>query len=180
MDEIKIPLSKKKSILGLIACLGFIISCVWFIIEPERFLNFKHQSEIIIFIVGIVGLLFFFILFIFISIKLIQKNTGLILNNEGFFDNSGGTSAGMVKWEDVIEISETETFNQKFVLVTVKNPEDYINKQKSFFKRRVMASNNKFYGSPIQISANALKIKFDELFALMKSEFDKFKSNNLK
>jgi len=179
-DEIKIPISFTKSIAMMLGCFVFIFFSGWFIIEPTRFLNWRIKSETTIFIVGIIGLIVFSTFLILIFFKLFEKDKGIVFKKDGFFDNSGGTSAGMIKWEDVIEVSEIETFNQKFVLVTVKNPEYYINKQKSFFKRRVMASNNKFYGSPIQISANALKIKFEELFKLMNEEFEKYQFNNLK
>lgn len=178
MEEIKIPLSNRKTILSIIGCLVFILASIWLMIEPERFLNFRRQSEVTIVIIGIIGLVIFSILLIFIFIKFFQRKSGLTLNEDGFIDNSGGTSAGFVKWEDVISIGKTEVFNQKFVLVLVKTPELYINRQKSMVKRKLIASNNSHYGSPIQISANFLEIKFDELHDLMKAQFKIFKSNN--
>ena len=173
-EEVKIPMSIKKSILSIIGCLIFIGFSIWFIIDPQQFLNFRRQNETTIFIVGIIGLITFSIFLIFITYKLFQKNTGIHFNKDGFFDNSNATSAGFVKWEDVLKIEEAKVANQKFVLILVKNPEDYVKRQKSLVKRKLMASNMSFYESPIMISANHLQINYDKLLELMKSQFEKY------
>ncbi|GEM_PF-2151091 len=175
-DEIKIPLSNKKTTLGMIGCLFFIIISIWFILDPQKFLNFKRQNELIIIIVGIFGLLLFSMFLIFFIYKLFEKDKGLFFKKEGFVDNSGGASAGYVKWEDVIELEETKVSNQRFILVLLKNPDDYVNKQKSLVKRKLMSSNNSIYGSPVQISTNFLKIQFDDLLELMNSQFELYNS----
>lgn len=173
-EEMKIPLSRKKSIFSIIGCLIFIGFSIWFIIDPQQFLNFRRQSETTIFIVGIIGLVTFSFFLFFISYKLFKKNTGIYFDKTGFFDNSSGTSAGFVKWEDVMKIDEAKVANQRFVLVLVKNPEDYVKRQKSFMKRKLMASNMSFYHFPIMISANHLQINYDKLLELMKSQFEKY------
>ncbi len=173
-EEMKIPLSMKKSIYLIIGCLIFIGLSIWFIIDPQQFLNFRRQNETTIFIVGIIGLVTFSFFLFFIIYKLFQKRTGIHFDKNGFFDNSSGTSAGFVKWEDVMKIDEAKVANQRFVLVVVKNPEDYVKRQKSFMKRKLMTSNMSFYHSPIMISANHLHINYDKLLELMKSQFEKY------
>lgn len=176
MSEIKIHSSNKRIKGAIISCLVFILICIWFIIDPHQFINFKRQNEFTIQIIGVIGLIFFLVLLLSILYKLFDRKKGLTFSEGGFFDNSGGASAGFVKWEDVLEIEKIIVYNQTLVLVLVKNPEDYINNQKSMIKRKLMSSNNSYYRTPIQISANFLKINFEDLLELFESQFELYKS----
>jgi hypothetical protein len=55
------------------------------------------------------------------------------------FDNTSAVSAGLVPWTDVLEIRETKVANQTFINLVVKNPQEYINKQKNGIKRKLIA-----------------------------------------
>lgn len=52
-------------------------------------------------------------------------------------------------------------------MLEVNNPQDYIDRQDSLFKRKGMQLNYKMYGTPLSITANGLKIPFKELLALV-------------
>jgi hypothetical protein len=52
-------------------------------------------------------------------------------------------------------------------MLQVKNPQHYIDRQTSLFKRKGMELNNKMYGMPLSITANGLKISFDNLLAIL-------------
>lgn len=66
--------------------------------------------------------------------------------------------------------------SQKFLMIIVKNPQEYIDKVTSPLKRNAMKMNYKIYGSPISISANALKTDFEKLQKLINEKMAEYKS----
>ena len=60
-------------------------------------------------------------------------------------------------------------------MVVVNNPENYIERQTNSIKRSAVTINFKSYGSPVSISANALKCNFSELERIIQTEFEKNK-----
>src|SRR6185437_9658806 len=109
-----------------------------------KFLSFICRSKTIIFISGLAGILFFGFVGFYLFKKLFDKKPGLIISNEGIVDNSGGLSAGFIPWSDIKEIKETIIANQKFISVIVKNPQHYIDRQSTRFKRWLMEKNYKW------------------------------------
>ncbi len=56
----------------------------------------------------------------------------------------------------------------------VSNPQTYINGQSNWFKRKILELNYKWYGTPVGISANGLKISFEELLKLVTEKFEAY------
>jgi len=176
IEQIEIPLSKLKLSLMLAGSIAFVALGAWFIMKPKEIsMQGVHASPVQIFIVGIVSILFFGLCTTFIFKKIIDNTPGLVINNNGINDNSGGTSVGLILWKDIKEIKELTVANQNFIMIIVNNPDEYINKENSFIKRKTMEINYKTYQSPISISANGLKCNFDELYKII---VDAFKANN--
>ena len=105
--------------------------------------------------------------------KINDAAPGLILNQNGFTDNSSGIPAGFVPWSDVKKIEEYQIKNQHFIAVIVTEPDKYIqtgNIAQRMFKR----ANLKMCGAPINISTVCLKVKHDDLLAM----FNKYYLNS--
>jgi len=167
MDRIEIPLSKKKIILLVIGALAFVIIGVFFIINPEVFV--KHLNIVSITrvrTVGIASVLFFGVIAIYASWKIRDKRAGLIIDENGIFDNSNSVSIGLIKWADITEIRTEEVSSSKFLLIYVSNPEVYLNKATGF-RKKVMRLNYKMYGTPLSITSNTLKYNFSTLEQLL-------------
>ena len=109
-----------------------------------------------------VGLCLFFIVR-----KLSDNTLGLVISDKEIFDNSSGVSAGQILWSDIEDIMVLEIHRQKMIMLQVKNPQDYIDKQTSSFKRKMMQLNYKMYGTPLSITSNGLNISFDELLSTL-------------
>ena len=62
------------------------------------------------------------------------------------------------------------------MMIDTDKPEKYIERAKNGLSKRIMKVNYKMYGSPIAITSNALKIKYDDLEKLIHKEFEKHKS----
>lgn len=173
-EEIAIELSKTKLVFALLVSIIFVILSSWFIINPQKFVNPIFRSKEIIFIAGILGVAVFGFFAIMITKKLPDKNKGLIISESGIFDNSSASSVGQIDWNDIIGISKSQVMSTKFLMILVHNPEKYIEKAKSRIAKKNMEANLKWYGSPIAISSNALKIDFNNLEKLLTENFEKY------
>lgn len=167
--SVEIPLSKKKIILVLIGSLAFVAAGIWFMVKPTTFSDSGplRGSTVVVTIVGAAAVLFFGLCAVYAIRKLPDNKPGLTMDESGITDNSGGVSAGLVLWADINGLSVVTVQKQKFILLHVKNPNDYIERQTGIIKRKMMQMNFKMYGSPLTISANGLKITFDELHRLI-------------
>lgn len=175
-EQIEIPLSKKKLILMLIGSIAFIMIGLWFLIAPPTISNPFFGNPTLIFILGIVSIIFFGLTAVIIFRKFLDRNPGLIISNQGITDNSSGVSAGLIPWTDIQEIKISQVMNQKFLMFIVRNPQDYLDKVTNPLKRNAMKMNYKTYGSPICISSNTLKTNFDDLYKLLIEKMNEYKS----
>jgi len=165
--EIIIPLSKQKIILLTFSALVFVGLGILFVTIPEKYTSPIMRNPTIIFISGIASIFFFGLCTLFICKKLWDKSPGLIITDEGILDNSSGVSGGQILWVDIDNISVLKNHRQKLIMLQVKNPQAYIDKQTSGFKRKMMTLNYKMYGTPLCITSNGLKISFDELLSTL-------------
>ena len=165
--QIEILLNKNKLILMLIGSIGFVATGLWFVINPPTISHPLFGNPALIFVTGIAAILFFGLCAVYITRKLPDNKPGLIIDNIGLKDNSSGVSGGQILWSDIENISAVEIHRQKLILLQVKNPQEYIGKQKSSFKRKMMQMNFNMFGTPLSITSNTLQIKFDELLNIL-------------
>lgn len=166
-NRIEIPLSKKKIILLLIGAAVFVALGIWFVMEPDKFSRGPLRNPTVVTIVGIAAIIFFGFCALYAVRKLPDNKPGLIIDEFGLTDNSSAVSAGHILWTDINDLSVMTIQKQQFILLHVKNPQDYIDRQTRNFKRRMMQLNFKMYGSPLMLNTNGLKITFDELHQLI-------------
>jgi hypothetical protein len=174
--QIEIPLSKKKMTWGLIISIIFIGAGIWMIFSPPEKNHLLFGNSTFLFVAGLTSVLFFGLTAIVIVKKIPDNKAGLIINDEGIFDNSNGVSTGLVLWTDIKEIKVAQVMSQKFLMFIVNNPQDYIDRQTNTLKKKGMQMNLNFYGSPISISANALTTNFDNLYGLLQQKFNEKKA----
>ena len=166
-QQIEISLSKMKLTLMVIGSLLFVVIGILFVINPEKYTTPIMRNPTVIFISGLASILFFSLCFVFIAKKLGDNSLGLIISDKGIFDNSSGLSAGQILWPDIENISVIKIHRQRLIMLQVTNPQEYIDKQTSSFKRKMMQLNFKIYGTPLSITSNGLKISFDELLSTL-------------
>lgn len=174
MKKIEIELSKTKAILAVICCFVFVVLGIVFALNPEKYVSLIYKNATFIRIIGILALVFFSVCLLYISIKLFDKKKGLTIDHTGITDNSSYVSNGLINWKDINSISIKTVKSTSFLLIFVKNPEDYIAKEKNI-KAFLMKANYKMYGTPICISSNSLKINFEDLRNIVETEFQKNK-----
>ncbi|MEL6717827.1 MAG: STM3941 family protein [Bacteroidota bacterium] len=157
MNQVEIPISKNKLALRILVSFLFLGVGVW--------LTFSELNITLLRIIGILVIIFFGAVLVFMILKFFDDRMGLILNKNGLIDNSSGTSMGLIRWNDIIEVKMEQVKSTKFLLIFIKNPEEYIGRGKSLSisKYQLLKLNNKTYGTPICISANFLECDFIEL-----------------
>lgn len=95
-----------------------------------------------------------------------DKFTGFFISSDGLNDISTGHNYGIVMWRDVTKIrvvNDVEHPKRKYIVLKVKNPQEYIDREPTLMKRRSMILKMHYYGSPICFSDRALECTFDEL-----------------
>ena len=172
-DKILIPISKAKLALMLIGSLIFVALGIIYVNDPQTFISPVNKSKELIFVVGIACVLFFGLASFYLFKKLFDNRPGLIISNEGIFDNSSATPVGLIRWNDIIKTDMIKIHGQRILLIKVKNPDKYIKKQESKRTRNVLKANQNFYGTPIAITANGLKIAFEQLQKLIIENLEK-------
>lgn len=151
----------------LTGALVFVAIGLWFVISPPTISNSYWGNPTKIAIAGYASIVFFGICAFVLIKKLPDNKPGLVIDETGLTDNSSGVSAGQILWSDIEDISVIEIHRQKLIMLQVKKPQDYIDKQANGFKRKMMQMNYKMYGTPLSITSNSLKIKFDELLNIL-------------
>lgn len=166
-EPIIIRTNKTKLILNLISSLIFVTLGIWIIAARPDVGNVIFNIPIIKYGAGIASMIFFgFGAVVFIR-RLTDKKPALIIDNKGIMDNSTAVAAGLIPWEDITHIYTRQVMNRKFIMIGISNPDTYIDRQSSRFKKRMTRTNLKAYGSPISISANGFKTDFTSLLAIL-------------
>lgn len=168
-EEIIIPLSKLKMILIFLGALGFAAAGGFMIT------GFLEERSIFLLIIGLVAILFFGAIAVSCFVKLFDTKPGLIINQQGIIDNSTGVSIGLINWKDITGIRTRKVESTRFLLIDVKDANKYLDRANSF-KRKILAGNQKVYGTPISIPSNAIKCNFKELEKIVTEAFEKYKT----
>lgn len=168
MNRIEIPIGKTKILILMIGVFVFVILGIFLIITPDTFITILFRNPQLIRLAGVAGVLFFGAAGIFGLRKLFDKTIGLIVDENGITDNTNASSVGLINWTDITEIKTEQVMSTKFLLIFISNPDKYLNRVNGF-KRKLMMGNMKMYGTPLSITSNTLKYKFDDLEKLIKS-----------
>ena len=176
-QKIEIALSTSKIVLMLFGALAFVAIGLWFVIAPPTIENSYWGDPTKIKIAGYASIIFFGLCAIFFIRKLPDKKPGLIIDNTGLIDNSSGLAAGQILWADIDNISVIKVHSQKLIMLHVKNPQDYIDRQTSLIKRKGMQFNYKMYETPLSITSNGLNTSFDHLLAILTDKFHETRTN---
>lgn len=173
-NRIEIPINKTKTALLLIVPLFALILGPLIYLSPETFFSQSFDDIEKTRLTGMVAALVGLILSILIIKKWLSKKTGLILDKSGITDISNASYTGLIEWSDITRVEGKKVGPIKLIILHTGNPEKYINKAKKTSIRQ-MRKNIQFYNSPFLIVSTRLKIKYDDLLALINNEYEKSK-----
>ncbi len=176
-SKTEISLSKVKLSLLIFGCLLFVALGLFMIIKSEA-MQTRKFGPIWIQGFGTTAVLFFGGIGISVFKKLFDNKPGLVVDDVGVLDNSSGVSVGLILWKDVLDLRRVNVSGTKFLLIDVRNPDEYIDRAKGGVKKRTMKLNNRRYGTPISISANGLGINFTKMEGVIINAFESYKLTN--
>ncbi|WP_298520246.1 STM3941 family protein [uncultured Kordia sp.] len=170
-NPIEIPQSKKKIILLILGSLVFVVlgACLYFEIIP----NNDRMNASFIKIVGIVSMVFFGLTLAIGIKRIVHTKLGLIINEKGIMDNSTATSVGFIPWRDITGVQPIKVASTNFLIIHVKNPQNYIDKGKNMLVKQSLKYNLNNHGSPIAIGSTTLSMKFNTIGKLVNEAFEK-------
>jgi hypothetical protein len=178
-QNIEITIKKKKlvqinAVLIILNCVGIILFLIFTPLIKSKIIDIPYAFSQIGLITCLMctGLLFIY------SKQLWRKNPGVLISDSGITENVSDLAIGFVSWNDIVEIKDSNEINNKYISIIVKNPQHFMNNQKSWFKRRMMYYRYKFHQSVILIPQNRLNISYSDLKELIDKKFNEFKSMN--
>ncbi|WP_288427241.1 STM3941 family protein [uncultured Spirosoma sp.] len=175
MNKVEIPLNKAKLLLGIGGSILFVILGVWLFTHANDFQNLSVRilkNPTLIKGLGIASILFFSATGIYGIRKSFDNQIGLIIDEQGIFDNTNASSVGLIKWTDITGIKNQQVASTKFLLIYTKNPHYYLDKVTGL-KRKMLEGNNSMYGTPLSITSGTLKYNFSDLEKLIIDRLNK-------
>lgn len=173
-SEKTIPLSKTKLALLVAGSVLFVALGVWLaqldaaVIASQR----RYNNPAVMHGLGIACALMFSATAVFGLVKLRDNRPGLVFGSDGFTDNASATAAGFVPWAEVTGVGVMEFNRQRMLVVGVRDPEKYLARAGAM-KRMLGRANTRMCGSPIVISAHALKTDFGALVAEFQNRLER-------
>lgn len=179
-NSVEIPLSKTKLIKLLFFSVAFLFAGLWMLIKDPQVSNPVFNNVITKSVASYGSIIMGALGIYFASRKLFDKKPGLVLNEQGIYDNTSAFKFGLIPWSDISAIYESSmqasiASKQHFVTIGLTDPDKYILRESNFLKKRLLQINARSYGSPIHISTNGLKTNHQELLQLIASFFEKYK-----
>lgn len=176
-DEKSVPLSKVKSALLVLGSCSFVALGLWmaFLSDAEIEAQRRYNNPVFVHGIGWAAVVFATLCGSIGIRKMLDRKPGLVLSNAGLTDNSSGLSAGFIPWTDISGFSVYTVQKQKLLVVLLNNPERYIS-MGGVLRRNINRVNYKMAGSPISITSNSLKIKFDDLLRVCGLYFSRYGS----
>lgn len=173
----EIYVSPLKTILLLTGSLVFVVLGLIYLLQPERLVTGRVQSESIIQLVGLLSVVFFGLAFVFGIKQLLTRKPGLIFDSTGISINQGIGFKGTLEWNKIAGYSEVVIKKQPIIMLHLENPESIIQAQKSKFRKMLMQFSLSSFGSPVSITATGMQISYPELLNLVKDYYAEYKRN---
>ncbi len=176
MERIEIYSSKKKSLLLLLGSIAFVALGVWLLLEADNLTGWRAKNPIFTRGIGITSIIFFGF-GIFVGVKrLIKSEIALIIDSKGLNVNPKKSLTEFLKWSDIKGFEEIKIQSTRIVIIEVENPEYWLDKETSGFRRKLMQFNINNYNSPFNIASTGLDISSDKLIETLNKYFDRYKN----
>lgn len=165
MKKIEIYSSKKKTLLLFFLSIIFVVLGIWMIMEAENIKTPFLRNPLLIRIVGVSGVLLFGYAMVVMVKQLFRKKLMFVLDETGIHQKLPKNQ--FLKWNDIEGFSEIKINSVKIIIIHVKNPEEYIDKEANKIRKKMMNYNLTHYGSPFTIAVSTMDIGYEELLGLL-------------
>ena len=171
-NEIRINVSKIKAFTMTLIALGVLSVLLWALYKVLILPSGFNKTFLLC---GITLLTITFGLASLSGItKLIDKKSGLIIDNNGILINIGPNRGQFINWS---EITGLKTYNPvrgpMTLLIFVKNPDEFLSKI-SGFRRFLLNMNKVSHRTAISLTSNWLDCSFEELTTLIEDKYKNY------
>lgn len=168
----EIPLSRTKIIFGIVACISFAL----LVLNISTVVNngSSSYSKDVMNAGSTILIVILLAITIRLIIKLFNRKPGLVIDETGITDNASSVKAGLITWQDIKNIRSVKQHSNQLLLITVANPNKYIDAAHSL-KKPVLQMNINMHGTPVIIPAAALNYNFTELQTVLTQAYKKHK-----
>jgi len=167
-SSISISLSKVKLFAFLAVGTLFVVIGWWLfnLSEVEILSHRRFNNPLFVHGAGLSSMIFFGLITLWIVTKLFDSTPGLVLSEEGLFENTNMFSIGFVAWADISGIQVHKINKQRLIYVVLRDPEKYISICGPI-KQVLLRATLKLGPSPVTIISNSLTISVDEVVSLV-------------
>ena len=134
------------------------------ILNPGNFISIFFRNKEIIFIISILGFIYFSIVLISRCIHLFNNKSAIIISNNFIEDNSSYKSFGKINWKNIQSIETKGTLGgNKYIEIKMKRDFIFFDTYKLNPLQKVLVfMKNWNYKSSIILTDKFLKISFDD------------------
>ena len=137
------------------------------------------EGRFVFIFIGVFALLTTFFCLLSYSFLTRESFKAIYISDEGINDISTGNRIGTILWKDVDNIKimdDLSNLKRKYIVLKVKNPNEYIDREPTRSKKRSLELKLQYYGSPICISDRALDCTFKELEKAVFEKYNHYKT----
>jgi hypothetical protein len=157
--QIYTPVRQQLRLLGI--CLLFVVGSGWLVWDDPRGGNAFF---------GYIGLVFAIPALVVLTLRALRRQPVLVLDQQGFVDQSTAVAAGRVGWHEVAHVQITAVSGQRFLSVTPVNPEAVLARRGAVSRGAGQASANMGFGV-INIPENVLPFGLEHLIDQMRRAY---------
>ncbi len=176
-DSLIIFLSKKKILIQIVLNAAFVSLGLWILLQKGGHENSFFERYNLRYLIGLSTIIFGFFLLFWI-VKLLGRKPAIVIDKNGITENSTSISVGEIPWSDIDSVKTTKSYPAKLITLMLNDPKKYIDKENSFFKRKMMTINYKKSGSPINIQTISLLTDHETLKQVIEKKLSEYKEMN--
>jgi hypothetical protein len=156
MQPVEIRADRRRIVPAFLGSVAFAAAGAWMI----------STGEPVNVVMGAVGVAFFGIGVVVLGVHLINP-VSLRIDEEGYRDRSSFATPGRVLWSDVSTVSIEHVGSQRFLAITISQP-DMVISRAGMLRRLVMRANNMAGFAPVNIAESMLPYPLETLIETMR------------
>jgi hypothetical protein len=155
MDRVEVPLARIKLLGQCLGAVAFVAIGAFMIQEPGRKGLWAQM-------IGAVAVAFFGAVGVAVLFRLLRPGPAIRIDDDGVLDDASGVSLGLIRWDQVGEISEYRVNDQAFLGIKLRDLEAVIAEQ-PFWKRRIIRANLQMGAAAVNVPQASVGIKLSDL-----------------
>lgn len=174
MEKFQVTSVKWKNLLLLLACLGFVTFGV--IILYHGITEWPNEPFAIIF--GFITVAFFGAAFPLGLKRLFTKAIEFELTKHSLNIQPNSNEAFSIPWQSISQFENISISGAKIILIHVKDPHEWIERQNNPIKRKLMKFNLSEYETPFNITSSGMNISNKKLLKKLREYHSQFLNLN--